>query len=196
MPKNSLEFDDDVFRPKPEKVVEKDNVVNDDGVVKKDNVEIINIGGHDKAEKIERAVDESNTGTTIINVCGKSLETFRTLLKDPVWMESMLLDTPTCAILLDVINELESNGGSLSSGRKSADGFVMHNCPKHDVAPINKCVKCEFWTGGKTTSGSCISPEDEGEKNKYDDLEKLTHREAKNNEIAYRKEHGRYFGSK
>ena len=104
--------------------------------------------------------DDDDAPSEFVNLYEQSIKTLKLLLEDISWMDSNTLDRSTCASISETIDELLEHDGKLASGKKSRDGFVMHNCPKYENAPIHLCVDCEFWKGGRRPTGTCNVADD------------------------------------
>lgn len=126
------------------------------------------------------------------NVKEKAFDTLRSLLVDSDFRDSKYIDNNSGNTVVDIMDELLANDGNLAQGRTSNDGFIMHSCPKHTWAPIHLCVNCSHWKSSRPGKpfGVCKATPDDEKNPDYDEKEKYSYKEAKQKEIAFRREKG------
>jgi len=126
------------------------------------------------------------------NIKEKSFDMLKELLMDNDFQDSRYFERNTCAMIVELMDELTSNDGKLAEGNASKDGFIMHSCPKHDWAPINLCLNCRHWKSTKAGKpfGFCLATEEDHKNPDYDEKDKYTHQEAKKMEIEFRRQKG------
>lgn len=104
---------------------------------------------------IEATVDVPASDTIAIT----TLHNLRKLLKDKRFMLDNDLNPKTCKKLNIIIGEMMGHGGTPLEGIRTIDGLTIYPCPKHEYAPICKCLKdCELFDGVDNT-GVCTAQE-------------------------------------
>ncbi|MBW1783084.1 MAG: hypothetical protein JRL30_20365 [Deltaproteobacteria bacterium] len=81
-------------------------------------------------------------------------------LDDPTFFQAYHIQPHIATKLQEIIQELmNSEDGKIISGRRSLDGYTLCGCPKHEYAPLFKCVDCIFYNGTATQKVFCTAPD-------------------------------------
>lgn len=123
----------------------------------------IDINGEQKSVEPEAPTEEKSEAADDVpandTIAITTLHNFRQLLLNKRFMLDNDLQPKTCKKLHQIIGEMMGHGGKPLEGIRTIDGLTMYPCPKHEYAPICKCLKeCEYFDG-VDNAGVCIAQE-------------------------------------